>query len=146
MIRKKYILRDAVNRREFRKYVQRIIQLIKNVSLNELQNQLNIIYNDINSSFKKNDIKKFKTDMNVILNNLMKNLDEIKHDWWDYDSKTLRNQASRFSFNINSQNNQSIDRRDDRDALSYDQYNIQSNRFSFRLQSFNIYQPFSNNF
>ena len=35
-IKKKYILRDVVNHRKFRKYAQCIICLIKNVELNNL--------------------------------------------------------------------------------------------------------------
>lgn len=38
MIKKRYILRDAINRREFREYAQKILRLAKNVDLNSLQN------------------------------------------------------------------------------------------------------------
>ena len=38
MIKKKYILRNAVNYYEPREYVQKIIRLIKDVELNLLQN------------------------------------------------------------------------------------------------------------
>ena len=119
-IKKKYILRDVVNYRKFREYAQCIIRLIKNVGLNNLQNQLNIIYNHIDSFLQKNDIKRFKINQNVTLNELIKNLDEFKHDWWNYENKTLRNsQFNRLSFNINFQNNRSIERRDDRDTSSF---------------------------
>ena len=33
MIKKKYILRNIINKRESKKYIQRIIYLIKNVNL-----------------------------------------------------------------------------------------------------------------
>ena len=79
-IKKKYILRDVVNHREPRKYAQCIIRLIKNAGLNSLQNQLNIIYNGIDSSLRKGDIKRLKINQSAILNELMKNLDEFKHD------------------------------------------------------------------
>ena len=53
MTKKKYIFRDVFNRRESRKYVQKILRLIKNVEFNNLQNQLNIIYNNINLLLRK---------------------------------------------------------------------------------------------
>ena len=73
-------MRDAVNYRKSRKYAQYIVCLIKNAELNSLQNQLNIIYNDIDSFLRKNDIKRFKINQNATLNELMKNLDEFKHN------------------------------------------------------------------
>ena len=62
--------------------------MIKNIEFDNLQNQLNIIYNDIDSSLRKNNIKRFKID--VILNEFLKNLNDCKHDWWNYDVKILR--------------------------------------------------------
>ena len=79
-IRKKYILCDAVNHRKPREYAQCIIRLIKNVGLNSLQNQLNIIYNDIDFFLRKDDIKRSKINQNATLNELMKNFDEFKHN------------------------------------------------------------------
>ena len=38
MTKKKYILRDVFNRREFKKYIQKILRLIKNVEFDNLQN------------------------------------------------------------------------------------------------------------
>ena len=71
MTKKKYILRDVFNRRESRKYAQKILRLVKNIELNNLQNQLNIIYNDIDLLLRKNNIKRFKID--VILKVFLKN-------------------------------------------------------------------------
>ena len=141
MIKKKYILRDAVNHRELHKYAQKVIRLIKDAELNLLQNQLNIIYNDIDFSLRKKDVKRSKIEAEVTLNNMMKNLNEIKHDWWNYDSKTLRNLALR-SNSINLFINKSTNRRDER-ASSFDQYD--ANRFLIKSQRFNSYRSFSNN-
>ena len=60
LFNERYTLRDAINRREFRKYVQKIFRLIKDVNLNNVKNQLNFIYNDIDNSFRKEDIKRSK--------------------------------------------------------------------------------------
>ena len=57
-----------------------MIRLIKDVELNLLQNQLNIIYNDINSSLRKGDVKRSKIKAKITLNSMMKNLNEAKHD------------------------------------------------------------------
>ena len=57
-----------------------MIRLIKDVELNLLQNQLNIIYNDIDFSLRKKDVKRSKIETKVTLSNMMKNLNEIKHD------------------------------------------------------------------
>ena len=78
MTKKKYIFRDVFNRRESRKYAQKFLHLIKNIEFDNLQNQLNIIYNDIDSSLRKNDIKRF--EFNVILNEFLKNLNDCKYN------------------------------------------------------------------
>ena len=101
MTKKKYIFRDVFNRRESREYAQKILHLIKNIEFDNLQNQLNIIYNDINSLLRKNNIKRFKFD--VILNEFLKNLNNCKHDWWNYDIKTLRIQKLKNSLIANNQ-------------------------------------------
>ena len=80
MIKEKYILRDAVNHRKSREYIQKMIRLIKDAGLNLLQNQLNIIYNDIDFSLRKKDVKRSKIKAEVTLSNMMKNLNEAKHD------------------------------------------------------------------
>lgn len=38
MIKKRYTLRDATNRRELKEYAQKILRFAKNASLNSLQN------------------------------------------------------------------------------------------------------------
>ena len=73
----RYIIRDAVNHREFREYIQKIIRAIKNVDMN-LQNQLNFIYNDINVNVRASIIRRLKKEM--ILNELFIEFDEFKFD------------------------------------------------------------------
>ena len=99
--KKKYIFCNVFSRRESREYVQKILRLIKNIEFNNLQNQLNIIYNDIDSSLRKNDIKRFKFD--VILNKFLKNLNNCKHNWWNYDIKILYIQKLKNSSIVNNQ-------------------------------------------
>ena len=79
MTKEWYILKNIANRRELRKYAQKILQWVKNVSLISLQTQLDIIYNDINFSLKKNDIKFFKIIL-MILKNFLKQLNNYKYN------------------------------------------------------------------
>ena len=88
LFNERYTLRDAINKREFKKYVQKILLLTKIVNLNSAKNQLNIIYNEIDSSFRKKNVKRFKND--DIVNNMLKLLNDCKHDWWNYEVKTMR--------------------------------------------------------
>ena len=101
LFNERYTLRDAVNRRELKKYVQKIFRLIKDVSLNNVKNQLNIIYNDINSSLRKKNIKRFKKK--ITINDMLKNLNDCKHDWWNYEAKTFRVQNKQSKFAQNDQ-------------------------------------------
>ena len=78
LITQKYILRDAINRREFKKYVQKIIRATKNVEMINVQNQLNFIYNDINIDERIDDLRRSKTKMT--LNELLSDLNKFKHD------------------------------------------------------------------
>ena len=89
-----------------------MIRLIKDVDFNLLQNQLNIIYNDIDFLLRKKNVKWLKINVKTTLNNIMKNLNEAKHDWWNYGSKTLCNLSFRFN-QVNLFDNKSISRRNE---------------------------------
>ena len=77
-VTQKYILRDAINRRKSKKYVQKIIRATKNVEMINVQNQLNLIYNDIDIEMRIDDLRRLKTKMT--LNELLSDLNEFKHD------------------------------------------------------------------
>lgn len=49
-----------------------------NVSLNNVKNQFDIIYNDIDNLFRKDNIKQSKNDF--IINNMLKNLNDYKQN------------------------------------------------------------------
>ena len=49
-----------------------------NVNLNNVKNQLNTIYNNIDSSLCKKNIKRLKKDTTI--NEFLKNLNDCKHD------------------------------------------------------------------
>ena len=78
LITQKYILRDAINRRKLKKYVQKIIRTTKNIEKTNIQNQLNLIYNDININVRVDDLRRSKTKM--ILNELLSDLNKFKYD------------------------------------------------------------------
>ena len=78
LIREKYIIRDAINRREFREYVQKLFRFVKNIELTQLRNQLDVIYNDIELKIRQFDIRRFKND--ISLNDFLSNIDDVKHN------------------------------------------------------------------
>ena len=122
LLNERYTMRDAVNRREFRKYAQKILLLIKNANLNSAKNQLNVIYNDIDSSLRKNDVKRSKVDDTI--NNMLELLNDCKHDWWNYEVKTMREQ------NRSQSQTQKFTQND-----QYD-FNRDSNQSNFQRRSF----------
>ena len=87
----RYTLRDAANRREPREYAQKILRLAMDASLDNVKNQLDTIYNGIDSSLRKGDIKRPKDGSTI--NGMLEDLDDCKQDWWDYGAKALRMQT-----------------------------------------------------
>ena len=49
-----------------------------NASLNNVKNQFDIIYNKIDSSLRKSDIKRLKNE--IIINEMLKNLNDCKQN------------------------------------------------------------------
>ena len=91
LLSERYTLRNVVNRREPRKYAQRILLLTLNANLDNVKNQLDTIYNGIDSSLRKKDIKRSKNE--TIINGFLEELDDCKHDWWNYGAKAMRMQS-----------------------------------------------------
>lgn len=80
MLKEKYTLRDAANHREPRQYAQKILRSAKDVEMTVLQTQLDLIYNGIDTSLVKGDLKALKADL-VTLKNFLKQLDDCKDNW-----------------------------------------------------------------
>ena len=59
LLRERYILRDAGNHRESRKYVQRILRGAKDVKFTDVGNQIDIIYNGLDAELRR-DIRRSK--------------------------------------------------------------------------------------
>ena len=76
MIHERYIMRDAVSRREPREYAQKIIRSAKDAGLDSIQNLLDIIYNGIDLDLRR-DIKRPR---NPDLNAFLSELDESKYE------------------------------------------------------------------
>ena len=134
MTKKKYTLRDVVNRRESREYAQKIVRFAKNVELTTLQNQFDTIYNNIDSILRKRNVKRLKIEAKTTLSSMMKNLNDAKHDWWNYDAKTFRSQ----SFNRSAQA-QRVETRD-----QYSNSRQAQSQSNFQRQN-QFYQFYSNN-
>ena len=74
-----YIMKNVRKLRKSRKYVQKIIRLIKSAQMKFVFNQFNIIYNEIEVKLKR-DLKR-STNMNTI-NEYFEELNECKQFWW----------------------------------------------------------------
>ncbi len=88
MLNEKYTLQDAFNRRESRSFAQKIIQAVKDVKLNNVKNQLDIMYNVIDLKLLQ-DIK--RSNDQITLNSFMSDIDDCKHEWWVIAFRLLRN-------------------------------------------------------
>ena len=142
LVQQRYTLRNIAVQREFREYAQKIIRLIKNVNMINVFNQLDFIYNDIDIDVRADTLRRFKN--NIIINEMLSDMNEFKHDWWVKTAK-LRN-------NINIQNSRNQLFRQNVRFQQFDQYNSnrqsQSQRQSSQFQSFQrqSFQPrYSNN-
>ena len=85
LIKKKYIIRDAINRREFREYAQKILRLIKDVDLILIKNQLDFIFNNIDLNVRSSNIRRSKNE--ITLNDFLENINDFKYDWWKREIK-----------------------------------------------------------
>lgn len=88
MLNEKYTLQDAFNRRESRSFAQKIIQAVKDAKLNNVKNQLDIMYNVIDLKLRQ-DIK--RSNDQITLNSFMSDIDDCKHEWWVIAFRLLRN-------------------------------------------------------
>ena len=75
LLKKTYTMKNAQRSRESRKYVQKIIYLTKSIEINSMFNQLNIIYNEIETTLKKNLNKSSNT---IPINKFLQELNECK--------------------------------------------------------------------
>ena len=73
---KHYIMRDAIFRKEFWEYAQKILRSIKDAKITLIKNQFDIIYNDLNLEFRR-DVK--KSENFIIVNAFLTILDDYKH-------------------------------------------------------------------
>ena len=87
LLREKYILRDILQKREPREFIQKILRSTKDTSLTRVKNQLNIIYNGLDSNLRRN-LRRLKTS--ISLNEYLKQLDNLKYDWWNYATRYRR--------------------------------------------------------
>lgn len=85
ILRERYTLKDASNHREPREYAQKILRSAKDAKLTDVRNQLDIIYNGLDPELRR-DIRRPKDT--TTLQEFLADLDDYKHDWWTYASRT----------------------------------------------------------
>ena len=134
LIQQRYILRDAASQRESRKYVQKIIRLIKDVDMISVLNQLNFIYNDIDVDVRIDTLRRFK--ISIIVSEMLDDMNEFKHDWWVKAVK-LRNNID----DQHDQNNKQLSRQNAR-SQQFDQYIANNRQSQFQRQSFQSQRQF----
>ena len=110
---KRYTLRDTANRREPRKYVSKIVRLAKDANLTNIPNQLDIIYNGLDSELRRN-IRRPKAS--TTLDSFLGNFDDVKYNWQIY--------ISRYRGTGNSKDSLAINRLKNNRYQNCSQYNI----------------------
>lgn len=105
VLRERYTMTDASNRREPREYAQKILRAAKDAGMTLIKNQLDIIFNGIDLELRR-DIKHPEEASTV--NAYLTALDECKHTWWAYASRhkgtTATRQQARPSYEGKQQN------------------------------------------
>ena len=75
LLKKTYTMKNARRNRKSKKYAQKIIHLTKSVEMNSMFDQLNIIYNEIETTLKRDLNKSSNT---ITINNFLQKLNECK--------------------------------------------------------------------
>ncbi len=78
LVTQKYILRNAASRRKSREYAQKILRVAKNVDITEIQNQLDLIYNNIDIEICADNLRRLR--QNTSINDLLVNINKFKHN------------------------------------------------------------------
>ena len=78
LLKERYTLRDASNHREPREYTQRILRAAKDAKFTNVRNQLDVIYNDLDTKLRQ-DLRRPKDSTK--LQDFLAELDNFKHDW-----------------------------------------------------------------
>ena len=119
LLHEKYTIRDAINRREFREYVQKILRFAKDAELVLSKNQFDIMFNDIDQKIRSSNIRRSK---NIIsFNDFLADMNEFKHDWW---IKKVKNRS-----HVSDKQLQSA--RNDQKLQQFDQYNFNRQEADF---------------
>ena len=134
LVQQRYTLRNVVTQREFREYAQKIIRLIKNADIINVLNQFDFIYNDIDIDVRVDTLRRFKN--NIIINEMLSDMNEFKHDWW---VKVVKLRS-----NIDDQNNNNRNQLFKQNARfqQFDQYNNNNRQSQFQRQSFQFQRQF----
>jgi hypothetical protein len=101
LLKERYIMRNVEKNRELRKYAQTVIRWVKFVEMINFFNQLNIVYNDIDSELRRDLKKSFK---DITVDDYLQLLNDCKDVWWflaarDYFTNFSRNTDKSFQFN-----------------------------------------------
>ena len=91
VLRERYTMTDAGNRREPREYAQKILRSAKDAGMTNVKNQLDIVFNGIDLELRR-DIK--PPDVGSTINAYLTAMDDCKHTWWAYATRHRTASAS----------------------------------------------------
>lgn len=132
LMKEKYSIRNAADRREPREYANKIIRYAKDAGMVTVQNQLDAIYNGIDIDVRSGNLRRPKDGTTI--NDLLSDLDEFKHDWWAKATRLLRG-------NQGQGNRTSALARQDARAPRYDPANNQFGQYGGRQSQFQRQAP-----
>lgn len=76
LLKEFYILRDALIKRKPREFIQRILRIIKDIDINDIRSQLNIIYINIDLTLR---MYLFRSIEKFIINSFFSEFDNRKY-------------------------------------------------------------------
>ena len=79
LLKEKYTLRDASQRREPGEYAQNILRASKDAGFTSTKNQLDVIYNGIDPELRRG-VRRPKEKTTI--SDFLDDLEDFKHDWW----------------------------------------------------------------
>ena len=91
ILKERYTLRDASQRREPREFAQEILRASRDAGFTNVKNQLDVIYNGIDPELRR-DVRRPKE--RTTLSDFLEDIEDLKHDWWTFAS---RHNSSRFA-------------------------------------------------
>ena len=101
ILKKRYTMNDAKNRRKSREYVVKILRIIKFAEFESMTNQVIIIFNNLNVEFRR-DLTK---SINVLFMNIFfREMNDVKEIWWQLALRNAKIYKNRRNYQTKARN------------------------------------------